>query len=180
MEARNISNKTILGLVVEWELFGSWGQEEFPGKQVEDCFFASDVILPGGTISFKVRPSRQAVSSNIDTSRRKQQPQAFAYVRYIQFTDGSEFGSQVSAGQLFAMRMAIGRALRSLDRAYRHGGEEAFLEELNDRLGNWGAEHLISKVRKTQKEHGTMAAVRKVRRMLAIAKEHQKALDQND
>jgi hypothetical protein len=179
-EARNISGKTILGFVLDWELFGSWEQQEFPGKQVEDCFFALDVIPPGGLIPFRLPPSSEGVTTPFDTSAPRQEPQAFVYVRYVQFTDGSEFGSKAFGEELFSLRDAIWRQLRTLDRAHRRGGEEAFLEELYDPLEDWGADFMMQKVRKTQEARGTEVALRQVRKMLVLAREHQEELDQED
>lgn len=175
-EARNISDKTILGFVIEWELFGSWGQQEYPGHQVEDCFFATDVIRPGETISFRIPPSSDSRSMSFDTSEPKQQPKAFVYVRYIQFTDGSEFGSRFSADDLFELRDGIWRHLRSLDRAYRQGGEDAFLEELYDPVQPSDVDHFFNFIRRTHKQRGLDVAIRQVRNGLTLARKHQDAL----
>ena len=176
-EARNLSLKTILAFAVEWKLTGSWGQEEYPAVQYEDCFFALDVIPPAGTIRFHLPPAREALHVGFDTSAPKQRPQAVAYVRYVQFTDGSEFGTRVHAEPVFATRDGILRQLRRLDRAFRQGGGEAFIEELNDPIEPKVVDMFFNSIRTTLEKKGVEAAVGQVHNALSLARKHQDALD---
>lgn len=177
-QAQNVSGKTILAFVVDWELTGSWGQGVTSGSRLEDCFFADDVILPNGFISFRVPPHRQSTAPSFNTLANRTVPAALTYARYIQFTDGTELGDRNHGDELFRVRNQIWRHLRSLDRVYRLGGEEPFVQELNDTIEPWGADYFFASIRKTQMEQGAEAAIQQVRIGLAWAREHQRALDE--
>ena len=175
-EATNLSGKTILAFVVQWRHIGSWGQESSRNQRVEDCFFADDVIPSGGIISFKFDRRDDTTMTPFDTSRPRQKPRAFVHVRYVQFTDGSEFGSRIHAEELYRVRNGIWRQLRRLDRAYRKGGPEAFVEELNDPVEHYAVNYFFNGTRKILDSQGVVAAYAHVQRALALAKEHRKAL----
>ena len=176
-EGRNISSRTILAIVLDWGLKDSWGIGVATGQWNEDCFFATDVIPPGGVIPFRNAPRRETRHEGFDTSAPKQDPQAVAYVRYVEFTDGTTFGSDMYSDQLKTTRKFILQHLRSLDRAYRRSGLGGFVEELNAQIEPSEVDNFFQSIRQTSIENGAQAALRRVHFALELARKHQDALD---
>ncbi len=167
--AKNISNKTILTLVVKLEVTPPYGGPQEYTREYE-CFFASDVIRPGDTHDLLQRGPTHLEPYNLNEPAKP--AEAEITVLYVQFLDGSVFGHRMFADHILSLRRIAWRHLKRLDRAYSRQGEERFLEELNETVEPGGVEVLIENVRETQRRLGTEAAVSQIRNMLSFAEEH--------
>lgn len=178
INAKNISSKTILALVVSIEVSPVHAAMRRSTKEF-DCFFGPDVIKPGDQESFP-EPSGRATTEPYDPSSSPRTPEANVRVLYVQFTDGSRFGDETFAGHLKELRRITLQNLRRLDRAYRRGGETAFVEELNETVSPIEVNNFLETIRRTQRARGTQAALAQVQTELRFAKEHQAGLGEQD
>ncbi len=176
--AENISSKTILALVAWLDVTPTYTAPQRSVKQYE-CFFASDVIKPGEQHSLSdVSASGHTTMEDYSRQRAPKTPKAEIRVVYVQFLDGSTFGQEAFARHLLAVRRIAWQHLRRLDRAYKRGGEPAFLEELSERVEPSEVDTLLQNVRETQRTRGTPSAIGQVRLMLKFATERGAALSE--
>ncbi len=96
-------------------------------------------------------------------------PAASAKVAFIEFEDGTFFGDPASASDLFDVRGRLLNALRSIDAAYTRGGEKAFVEALQQNTGRVEVENVLAGFRNTQKNSGTVNALKAIRKVLESA-----------
>ncbi len=171
ISAKNISDKTILTMVLWLEVFYPHGQMERDVRQYE-CFFAPDVILPG-----QVEPiaPRDGGTTRVPLTADREAVPARAEIRvmYVQFLDGSVFGLPAFGEDILRVRHQALLILKRLSETYEHRGEAAFLEVLNEPVETTEVDTFLENVRHTARKFGAQDAIGKVVRMLAIAKERQ-------
>jgi len=144
-----------------------------------DCFFGPDIIKPDGQESFS-EPPRSVTTEPYDPNRPPRTRQANFRVVYVQFTDGTTFGDEAFAKHLKDLRRITLQELRRLDRAYAHGGEAAFVAELNEAVSPIEVNNFLEGIRRIQREAGTQSALAQVRAALRFAAEHQAGLGEQD
>lgn len=99
ISAKNVSQKTILTIVLSLEVYYPHGQIDRDVKQYE-CFFAPDVILPGQTEP--IVPREGTTTTPLRSSRSPISPRAEMRVLYVQFLDGSNTARSVMQRIFFA------------------------------------------------------------------------------
>lgn len=176
--AQNISNKTIMTLVVWLDIIPSFTGPKRAVRQYE-CFFAPDVIRPGDTHPLSLENSREDVEP-YNSAEPPRTASATVRVAYVQFADGSVFGNEAFGADIQRIRKTAWQHLRRLDRTYIRSGEKAFADELNEPIEPAEVNTLIENVRQTQRTSGTIAAVSHLRKMLRLAEEHQIAFTARD
>lgn len=172
--AKNISSKTILTVVAWVEAHNSYGRSKRWVKQYE-CFFAPDVIRPGESIMFS-GPRRGTTSEPWDSSPAPHTPRAEARVLYVQFLDGSVYGSPSLARDILQSRRIAWRVLRQLHRTFERQGEEEYLRALNEPVDPPDVDAFIENLRLTQQQFGTPQTVAKIERMLERADERHRLI----
>ena len=177
IDAKNVSDKTILALLVEVRLRSAYGGGVTHINQA-DCFFARDVIAPGG-LHAVARPSPGLNVDPIGPSPIRGSPSAEVRVRYVQFLDGSIFGDESAARELFRLRRMSWHELRRLLRTYEREGEQAFLAALGERVQPSEVDNFIEAYRRTQKVRGTAAVIEQIRSSLRFAEEHRRAIGED-
>jgi hypothetical protein len=90
-------------------------------------------------------------------------------VQYVQFVDGSAFGDETTAEDIFRIRSVILDTLQRLDRA---GNDQRFLALLGQKIQPDAVDSFLEAVRYTRKNRGTAAARAQVRTGLTAAEEH--------
>jgi len=162
--AKNISNKPILLLIGALEAEGP--RSDGGLRLILDRFFSPDVIQPGDTLPLLTGSSGRG-SCCINPLDEPHDPKAAFRLEFVQFVDGSSFGTPASAKDTFASRTSTLLALRNLNQTYSDQGEQKFLSQLVEAHGPTTAV-----IRWTAKEKGTGAAIAQLREILTMAKKH--------
>ncbi|HSA92046.1 MAG TPA: hypothetical protein VLE48_03475 [Terriglobales bacterium] len=174
ISARNISDKTILTMVLWVEVFYPHGQIERDVRQYE-CFLAPDVIAPG-----QVEPIAKhgggATVVRLGAERDSVPARAEIRAMYVQFLDGSVFGLPQFGEDILRLRHETFVTLKRLDETYEHRGEDAFLNLLNEPVESAEVDNLLDNVRYTATKFGSQDAIGKVKRMLALAEERRRLI----
>lgn len=167
--AKNISDRTILMMIVWVELYPSHAGADRSVRQYE-CFFAPDVIKPGDDHSLAGDTGRQD-RQPFNPGQRAREPRLEAKVAYIQFLDGSEFGDPAQADQMFLLRKVTRRNLNRLNRAFDTSGEAAFREALSEKVQPGEVDVFFENIRITARTRGTKFAVAQVKVAIKFAEE---------
>jgi len=163
--AKNISNKPILLLIGVLEAGGPHSDGGY--ELIEERFFSPDLIQPGGTIPLRAGSfrRRQCCINPLDEPR---DPKAAFRVEFVQFVDGSTFGTPARAKDVFVSRTSTLLVLRNLDQTYSDQGEQKFQTQLLE-----AHDPVIDLISDTAKEKGTSAAIAQLRKILTLGKKHE-------
>lgn len=173
--ARNVSDKSVLLMVIHLEAAGTPGQDETYSQE----YFFGGALKPGA-IEVRDEPGAsfgRAVNGIflIDSGH---DPHAIAKVRveFVQFSDGSTWGDADSAKNVLDMRAETLTELDKLEHIYEQAGEDAFLEEFaraDDHLSVIGQLKGACRDKAKTSNCGHNA----VQRTIDVAKEHQTEID---
>ena len=162
---RNISSKPILAvhqvLVVHHAEGGSGVHQAN-----SDMFFGEVRLEPGATLDFSSSP----ITDRHQTTQSDLQSQIVSCEvteQWVQFEDGTTFGSPSSGRQALSSRRADLLALEGLNQAYVDGGQEGFLRQLQQPSP---ASIYIGALQSIQQRDGTQKAVQLVQKYLTMAK----------
>jgi hypothetical protein len=101
IEARNVSDKDVLLLAVEMEVRGAAGFE-IKNTDIDDYSFISEVLKPVATTHLKESVGPLGYQSGVE--RRSTIPTVRARVTFVQFLDGSIWGSSDSGKKALSER----------------------------------------------------------------------------
>lgn len=172
LEGRNLSSKSILLVVADFDEASPNAREARHFIRIDHFFWGE--IAPGESFVLGRGHSKRQTSP----LRRRSlgpapDPKAVVSVRYVQFADGSSFGSEAAASDALRLRPAILGALQRLDAAR---GEREFLAALATRIEPREADDFLKTVRHTQTVHGTKLARAQAHAGLAVAEGRSRAL----
>lgn len=175
VSASNLSAKSILLLISKVQTTGMV-ENKITHISIVDYFFDSEPFQPNTTKMFQETGPPYGLSlTGYRIARDKAQGRA--ELEFVQFTDGTTWGSSEQLTQALHEREYGWSKLKLLAKCYREIGENAFVTELlkltePESKGN----SVIGKVRSEYSNNGVKGAVEAVDGMLHWAAEHQRAL----
>src|SRR5579859_368799 len=122
--ARNISDKPILALIVKGEYNDGGGGISTVGTDEEDSFFVTDLIEPNATENISLSLGPMGVgSAEKQHPLPRTSPHATAHVTFVEFADGTYWGSLKDATDMLRSRVSAWQRLNDLQQIYRLRGE---------------------------------------------------------
>jgi len=165
LEGRNLSDKSILLLLAYFDEAGPNGREVRHVIRVDHFFWGE--IAPGASfVLAHGRSRRQTSGVRRDSLGPAADPKAEITVQYVQFADGSTFGSEIGASDAHRLRTVVFHALQRLDAAR---GQAEFRAMLAKKIEPDEADVFLETFRHTQTVHGTKAARAQVHTGLVVA-----------
>jgi len=165
LEGRNLSDKSILLLLAYFDEAGPNGREVRHVIRVDHFFWGE--IAPGASfVLAHGRSRRQTSGVRRDSLGPAADPKAEITVQYVQFADGSSFGSETEASDAFRLRTVIFHALQRLDAARSQAEFRALLAK---KIEPDDADDFLRTFRRTQMIHGNKAARAQVHTCLVVA-----------
>jgi hypothetical protein len=175
--ATNTANEDILLMVMHFEASAG----DAPGLDDtyrHEYFFSNKALEPG--VSESVHCSPLIVSAPFVNGKPVEtddpstsEPRATAQVEFVQFRDGSTWGNPEAAKDDLKSRQATLQELELLERTYRESGESIFRDQLSRQVSL----PCISSLKSSCKDNRdySRCALDKIREMLVVARNHQKA-----
>jgi hypothetical protein len=174
----NVSSKVIMAYEVSVEAVPKFGGRT-SNIQRGDQFFEEHVTLvPGAIIPLDIDGNCQLWGNY--SSQRGDTPKAELKVRFVQFDDGSTFGTSDWGTKLSDSRFAAMQRLNELLEAYYTGGSNALTETIAQDLKNHGPFQPALGVLRSLDYHleneGAAAILPRITGMLRAAQERQKIM----
>ena len=170
LRGRNLSTKSILLLLAYFDEAAP-NQRETRHVICVDHFFWEE-IAPGRSFNLPPINSRSQKSELRHGSAPATDPEAEVRVQYVQFTDGSSYGSKMAADGVLRLRLTI---LHSLQRLANTGGAPEFRALLATKASP-GAGKFFEDLRLMQESRGTEATRAEVQSDLRVAQERMRRL----
>jgi hypothetical protein len=125
----NVSSKSILLIVLRLRANNVPNMDV--GRTLDDYFFSSELLEPGGTkISEVSWPEFDEEGERKQRLRGAVRPTINASLLFVQFSDGSTLGNRQKAQEALAARQHTIERLAELESVYRAEGEKSFLDNL--------------------------------------------------
>jgi hypothetical protein len=172
LTATNVSGKGIVFILVRFRESGSRGGGTLHNIQ-RDNFFGNEAIAPEKTFVLDRSNGGFQTLCCVNPLESGRDPVAEISVIYSEFTDGSTYGDNRAAADIFGTRSLIIERLRQLDAAKV---DETFVRLLAQKLESHEADAIVETMRLVQKSGGTEAARAQVRRDLGNATRHLAAM----
>jgi hypothetical protein len=176
LEIENKSKESIVAYQISLDLLPPTGI----GTHIDyrrDYLFEENLIMPNSRETLEKEGNSRLVSDSHSDSR--QNARAELRVIFVEFADGSHFGSSDWGTNLRLSRQATIDRLAGLLHSYQQGKDAAFQTSLSDAIiTSRNDDYLmatLSGIDETLKSKGIGVAVEEVRNKLSHAKNHQQA-----
>lgn len=166
----NVSNKPVMAMVETISIRYSDGH--LSGKTFEhESFFHPHVLAPGETISL-IPPNSGSGTETVPAGNEEpSEPTCELTTRWVEYTDGTTWGTASYATHLLQVRGQIWSALAYLNHIYQTQGADKFVQALLQPTHPEFVDGYIEHLRQVQKEQGTQVAVERLQAHLQTAEQ---------
>ena len=170
----NVSGKTILAYEVSIRAMPDRGGPVVHTARA-DYFFRSELRFVTGSEETLNVPMRNWHVTPLEESARPKVPKASFEVIFVEFADGSKFGTSEWGSGLSAVRAQTIERLQSVSRQSQNSGEDGLRLALANEIGAGGdsefARAVLNDVKTTLDDKGWRAATEQINGFLEAAKE---------
>jgi hypothetical protein len=156
----NISSKTVVAFEASLEL-SSEGSGCVHADYTIDYIFDRNLLAPGS--HYDLIDRSPAGETDYSGTRAAREPQAQFRVQFVQFADGSSFGSSLWSERLESERRTKVELMKSLLHSFDAGDVSALTTDVKDRLARPGTprylDALLRKTSETIEQKGADAAI---------------------